>query len=51
LKKLALIDGIIAGLSSGAVLTAALRISTQYTSDDKILCLFGDGGRRYLKYW
>ncbi|MHA1561647.1 MAG: PLP-dependent cysteine synthase family protein [Promethearchaeota archaeon] len=51
LKKLALNDGIIAGLSSGAVLTAALRISNEYTSDDKILCLFGDGGRRYLKYW
>ena len=51
LKKLALNDGIIAGLSSGTVLTAALRLSTEYTSDDKILCLFGDGGRRYLKYW
>jgi cysteine synthase A len=51
LKKLALFDGIIAGVSSGAVLTAALRISADYTADDTILCLFGDSGRRYMRYF
>jgi cysteine synthase A len=51
LKKLALYDGILAGLSSGAVLAAAIKVASELSKNDVILCLFGDGGRRYLNFF
>lgn len=40
-------EGIFAGVSSGAVLAAALRVA-QRTEQGHIVCLFADGGWKYL---
>jgi cysteine synthase B len=40
-------EGVFAGVSSGAVLSAALRVGERLESG-KIVCLFADGGWKYL---
>ena len=40
-------EGVFAGVSSGAVLAAALRVASR-TDEANIVCLFADGGWKYL---
>jgi cysteine synthase B len=46
-RRLAAQEGIFAGISSGAVLHAALRVARTLDHAD-IVCLFADGGWKYL---
>ena len=46
-RQLASQEGIFAGISSGAVLHAALRIA-RGLDQAEIVCLFADGGWKYL---
>jgi [CysO sulfur-carrier protein]-thiocarboxylate-dependent cysteine synthase len=46
-RRLASQEGVFAGISSGAVLHAALRIA-RTLDDAEIVCLFADGGWKYL---
>lgn len=46
-RRLATQEGVFAGISSGAVLHAALRVARQADEAD-IVCLFADGGWKYL---
>ncbi len=46
-RRLASQEGVFAGISSGAVLHAALRVAHGLTSGE-IVCLFADGGWKYL---
>ena len=46
-RELATCEGIFAGISSGAVLHAALRVARGLERAD-IVCLFADGGWKYL---
>jgi cysteine synthase A len=48
MKKLAKKEGILAGISSGAVLWATMQIAKEFNEDDTLLCLLGDTGERYL---
>jgi len=48
-RRLAQQEGVFAGISSGAVLHAALRVANRLTEDQAdIVCLFADGGWKYL---
>jgi cysteine synthase B len=46
-RRLASQEGVFAGISSGAVLHAALRVAGGLDGGD-IVCLFADGGWKYL---
>jgi cysteine synthase B len=46
-RRLAETEGVFAGISSGAVLHAALRVARGMDAGD-IVCLFADGGWKYL---
>ncbi len=46
-RRLADQEGVFAGISSGAVLHAALRVASQLDQGD-IVCLFADSGWKYL---
>jgi cysteine synthase B len=46
-RRLASQEGVFAGISSGAVLHAALRVARRLEQAD-IVCLFADGGWKYL---
>ena len=46
-RRLAEQEGVFAGISSGAVLHAALRVAEQVAAGD-VVCLFADGGWKYL---
>lgn len=46
-RRLADQEGVFAGISSGAVLYAALRVARQLDHGD-VVCLFADGGWKYL---
>lgn len=48
MKNLAKKEGILAGISSGAVLWATMQIAKEYDEGDTLLCLLGDTGERYL---
>ena len=48
MKSLAKKEGILAGISSGAVLWATMQIAKEYDEGDSLLCLLGDTGERYL---
>ena len=48
MKNLAKKEGILAGISSGAVLWATMQIAKEYNEEDTLLCLLGDTGERYL---
>lgn len=41
-------ESIFAGISSGAVLACALRVAERMEGDGNIVCLFADGGWKYL---
>jgi [CysO sulfur-carrier protein]-thiocarboxylate-dependent cysteine synthase len=47
-RRLAEQEGIFAGISSGAVLYAALRVASQLEQGADIACLFADSGWKYL---
>ena len=48
-RRLAQQEGVFAGISSGAVLHAALRVANRLGQDDAdIVCLFADAGWKYL---
>lgn len=47
-RRLAEQEGIFAGISSGAVLHVALRVATGLAAPADIVCLFADGGWKYL---
>jgi [CysO sulfur-carrier protein]-thiocarboxylate-dependent cysteine synthase len=48
LRLLARDEGIIAGVSSGGVLTAALRVARELDRPANIVMVFADGGEKYL---
>lgn len=48
IKNLAKKEGILAGISSGAVLWATMQIAKEFDEGDNLLCLLGDTGERYL---
>lgn len=48
MKNLAKKEGILAGISSGAVLWATMQIAKEYDEGDTLLCLLADTGERYL---
>jgi cysteine synthase A len=51
-RKLARMEGIFAGISSGAAMWAALEIAKRAESKDKtIVVLLPDTGERYLSTW
>ncbi len=48
-RKLACSEGLLAGISSGAVITAGMRVAREPGNDDKvIICVLADTGQRYL---
>ncbi|MBI5196438.1 MAG: pyridoxal-phosphate dependent enzyme, partial [Nitrospirae bacterium] len=47
-RQLAVKEGILAGISSGAALWAALKVSQKIGKDKKIVVVFPDRGDRYL---
>ncbi|TAN40710.1 MAG: cysteine synthase A [Nitrospirae bacterium] len=47
-RRLAVEEGILAGVSSGAALWAALRIADRFESGRKVVVIFPDRGDRYL---
>ncbi len=47
-RRLARLEGILAGISSGAALWAALEISKQYEKRQKVVVILPDTGERYL---
>ncbi|HPP66541.1 MAG TPA: cysteine synthase A [bacterium] len=47
-KKLSQKEGIFAGISSGAACAAALKISSKFKNNQKIVVIFPDTGERYL---
>ena len=48
-RQIARMEGLLVGISSGAVMSAALKISSRpYYSDKVIVCIFADTGQRYL---
>jgi cysteine synthase len=51
-RRLAARHGLLVGVSSGAVLTAALRVASA-ARDAVIVTIFPDGGTRYLseRFW
>jgi len=51
-KRLALEEGLLVGISSGAALAAALRVADTIT-DGVVVTIFCDGGEKYLseRFW
>lgn len=47
-REIAKKEGILVGISSGAVLFAAIEVAKKMTSDQKVLVLLPDNGERYL---
>lgn len=47
-RRLALEEGIFAGISSGAALCAALKVAARLGKDKKVVVIFPDRGERYL---
>jgi len=47
-RKLAKEEGILAGISSGANMFAALRIAKKFKRDKTVVTVFPDRGERYL---
>lgn len=51
-RVLAKMEGILAGISSGAALWAALQVAARQESDEKnMVVIFPDSGERYLSTW
>lgn len=51
-KRLAKEEGILAGISSGAALWAAIQIASRQKNEGKMICvLLPDSGERYLSTW
>jgi cystathionine beta-synthase/cysteine synthase A len=47
-RALARLEGVLAGASSGAVAFVGLHLALRATPDERIVCVFSDGGSRYL---
>lgn len=47
-KRLAQLEGIFAGISSGAALWATLKVAPEFSKEDTLLCLLPDTGLNYV---
>ncbi len=47
-KRLAQLEGIFAGISSGAALWATLKVAIEFSKEDTLLCLLPDTGLNYV---
>jgi cystathionine beta-synthase len=50
-QRLAREQGILSGISSGAVLHALFQYQERFTPDDFVIALFADSGKQYLSKW